>query len=270
MLVEGDLGWYKSATMGANFSTASVGGGRSTTLITGNTIGEIHFAMVPNALAGGSLVQNQKICFTNTSTTDDAISVIFWIDNAADQPPSVNTLSVVSTSALDTSAYFFRFYGFDGSGNPLTIDLSLNGTTTATSASTMLVFSRGLLMSATTNQPTEPNGDITISSGATQISVLLSGYGYKSITAEGKIGVEATQNDTTTIATVAADPSPTFFAANGMGNALSASDGGTLANCAAHSTTPNYQSVWCKLTIPERSIGSNDCQFIPKARVNRI
>lgn len=269
MLVEGDVGWFKKV-MGADFTTANLGGAISGTQINGSTIGEIFFAMTPAASGGGVGKQTQAIAFRNASLTDDAIGVSFWGANFAIQIPSLNTLSAQSTSVLDTSAYFIRFVGFDNSGNPISIDLQLNGQTLATTSSSMLILARWILMSTLTGLPTSGNGDITVSSGSTVLGIMANLDGFSSFTTEGWIGVAGTQNDVVTIATAAADPaSITFFQPVNLSTSLSASGGGNIVNCGSHSGTPNYQTVWCRLLIAEMVNGSSDCQFIPRAKVNR-
>lgn len=236
--------------MALNFSTASVGGAISAgpTYVTGSSINEVFFTIDPSALGGSTLVQTQKLFWRNESATDAAKSCTLYLENYLDNLAALSVITVVSDSPLDDGTLFVRVLGFDNSGNPLSIDITLNGTTPATSVSSMLNISRAEVRATTGSAITASNGNISVKSGATVQGIIP--FGLRSATRELSILMEATLDSTTTIATTAANPSGTFFSPKDVASALAFS--GNLVT----SGGPHAQGFWARETIPAATIGS--------------
>jgi hypothetical protein len=242
--------------MPADFTTANVGGAISAgpTFITGTVIGEVFFAIDPNAVGGSALVQNSKVAWRNNSVTDNATSCLVYGINFIDPIPSTNTISAVSDSSLDTGAYTLNILGFDGSGNPFQAGLALNGTSLVTTGASFGLISRYYVTNTTSGVLVSLNGNLSISSASVPMGVISSGFSGG--TTEQMLGLEAVQNGSTTIATCSAMPAGvTFSAPRTSITGLLFASGGTLAFSVG---TPNYQAVWRNLTIPAATLGSAD------------
>jgi hypothetical protein len=265
MLLRGDLTWNKCATPPLDFATANVGGAISAgpTPITGTTIGEVFFDITPDQVGGSDLIQISKVFARNGNSTSPAIACTCWGENFLDDVGSTNTVTLQSDSILDTSDYFARIIGFDGSGNPISADRAMNGISAVTTVLTFGSISRIEYRLVLTGALTTTNGNVTVKSGSTTIGFVP--QGLNGANSEQYIAMEAVQNGSTTIADCQTAPSPSFFKPRTRATALSFSEGGTLLGNA----TPNRQGVWRKLSIPAATLGSSDAHasIILKANV---
>lgn len=251
MLLSSDIKLCKCTTPPVDYTTASVGGAISAgpTYITGSSSNEIFFTMDPNALGGASLVQTNKIFFRNNSATDDAKNCSVYIENFLDEIPANAILTFQSDSALDDATYFVRTLGFDNSGNPIQIDVTLNGTTLVSSVSNMRYISRSEVRSVSTGALVTCNGNITVRSSVTTLGIVP--FGLRSGTREISILMEAALDSTTTIATTAANPSGTFFSPRTQATALA------FFGNLVFTGGPHAQGVWIRQTIPAATLGSD-------------
>lgn len=251
MLLASDLQFCKCSVPALSYSTANIGNVISTgpTLITGSTPNEVFFSTDPEAAGGSTLKQTQKVHVRNISTTDTALNLSAYFENFIDDAPSLNTVSLVSDSALDSSIYFGRVLGFDNSGNPIQVDVTLNGTTEVTSVSTILHFSRveNRLVSSGALVPT--NGNVTVKSGSTTLGTIPTGL--RTASNEHSMIMEASLDTSTTIATTASDPSGTFSSPRTLATAL------PFSADLSHVGAPHNQAMWLRETIPPATLGSS-------------
>lgn len=244
-LTLGQLGYLKCLNPAVSLTTAPVGGAVSATQINGSSIGEIHFAVNPNALGGATITQFNKIFLVNSSTTDDAVGIVTWIENGINQPSANTTISVVSDSSLDNSLRKLRIIGFDSAGNPITIEVQLNGTNVATTVSSIRTVSRTeVRLIASPFTLTASGGNILIKDSSGNV-LGVNVVGLSSTTSENLIGMEGVKNGTTTTANATTPPSGISMASpNTYGSGLSFSGGGALNH-----TGTDGQGIWSQLSI---------------------
>lgn len=246
-----------------SFSTTSVGGVISSgpTYVNGTAINEVFFSIDPEALGGSTKVQTQKLFWRNESGTDAAKSCSMYLENYLDDAPSNAVLSVVSDSALDDGTLFVRILAFDNSGNPIQVDITLNGTTAATSISSALHISRAEVRSTTGQAITASNGNITVKSGSTVLGIIP--FGLRGATHELSILMEATLDSSTTIANTSANPTGTFFSPRDAASALLFSANLVPAG------GPHAQGFWARETVPPATLGSEfiDHSFLFNCKV---
>jgi hypothetical protein len=241
----GQLGYLKCLNPAVSLTTAPVGGGVSATQINGSSISEIHFPVNPNALGGATITQYNKIFMVNSSTTDDAVGVVAWIENGINQPSTNTTISIVSDSSLDSSLYKARVVGFDSSGNPATVEIQLNGTTTVVTVSSITYVSRiEIRLVASPFTLTSTQGNVSVKdSTATLLGIIATGL--SSGISENRIGMEGVKNGTTTTTNAVTAPSGVSMASpNTFGSGISFSGGGTLTH-----TGTDAQGIWSALDI---------------------
>jgi hypothetical protein len=263
MLTINDLMVAKCTTNPVDYTTANIGGAISAgpTFINGTSANELFFPTDPNAAGGATLIQTNKFFVRNGSSTDTAYSCAIWIENALDDNPSNNNIKVVSDNASDNSSYFARIIGFNNSGNPVQIDVTMNGTTEVTTSSQINTISRVESRASSNEALTPTNGNWTIKNGTTVLGILP--YGLRTATTEYSILMEAATNGSSTIANTTANPTGTFFRPR--------TEAGALAFYAdlSHISGPNAQPIWARRTTPAATFGSErvDLSFGIKARV---
>lgn len=255
MLLTNDLGWCKCSNPPVDFSTANVGGSIASgpVFMNGGTVGELFFSIDPDVAGGSSITQTTKGFIRNASTTNTAKNCSVHIENCIDDAPSLNTVSFQGLSSLDDSTVYMRVIGFDGSGNPVQADVTLNGVTMVTTVQTFLHISRVEFRSTVNDALVPLNGNGTIRSGATILGV--SPRGLTGCLTEISIIVESILNSSTTIATTAANPSGTFSKPRTLAQSIA------FAGDLSHIAGPNRQGIWCRQVIPAATLGSEEIDF---------
>src|ERR1700685_2816128 len=125
-----ELPLFQPSVLASNFSTSNIGGGASGTQVLGTTIGELTFLM---AVTGSDQTQYAKFFIGNTDASLDLSSAVVWMPNQlAQMSGSATAVSVVSTSASDNSSVYIHVTGADSSNNPISDQITMNGTSTAT------------------------------------------------------------------------------------------------------------------------------------------
>lgn len=244
MFSTGDAKMYACNTPALNLTTTNVGGAiNASAQLTNASVGEVHFAVTPNPISG-TIDAHNKIFIKNTNGTDSAFACLIWIDNSLDDPPALQTISAVSTSASDNTGYKLRISGF-ASGSPLQVDLTMNGTTPVTTVSQFDLITSVEFMT-TGNVLSNPVGEITISStsGPTVLGKLPAGIP----TAQSiiSIGIESVIDGTTTIADTTTAPGPTLSRPRSVGTSLGFANSGTLPAGSA-------QGIWSRLRLPAQT-----------------
>lgn len=240
-----DMKWRKPTTVATSFSTASVGGAKTSTNMVSGTVDEVFFSTNAEESGGSNVVQYAKVFLANTHATDAASTVGAWVANALDTPGAAAVLKFASSSASDSSSYKIRIKGYNSSGVLITEDRTLNGTTQVTSSLTYSVTSARNVTCEYLNSSdarTNATGTITVTHGSTDIGTIPAG---SSFAATGMaIGRTASVDDTQTIADASTAPSGVSFSvANASGDKVLADAGsGDLAAGEA-------QGYWLRLTL---------------------
>lgn len=263
MLSINDIKLAKCTTNPVDYTTANIGGAISAgpTFISGNTGNELFFSTDPNAAGGATLIQTNKFFARNGSSTDTAYSMGIWIENALDNNPSNNNITISSDHASDNSSYYARIIGFNNSGNPVQIDVDMNGTTPVTTSSQINVITRVESRASSNDALVPTNGNWTIKNGTTTLGILP--YGLRTATTEYSILMEAALNGSSTIANTTANPTGTFFRPRTEAGALA------FFGDLSHISGPNAQPIWARRTTAAATLGSErvDLSFMIKARV---
>lgn len=250
MLLNSDINLCKCANPPTALDTASVGGAISSgpTFITGSVSGEMNIPIDPDDIGGSSITLTTKVFWQNQSTTDTAKSCSIYFENFIDDAPSLNTVTLQSSSALDTSAFFARVIGFNNSGTPIQADINLNGVTAVTTTATFLHISRVEIRANSNGALVAAYGDITVKSGSTTLGIIPNGL--RTASTEWSVLMDGALNSTTTIANPQSSPAGTFFSPRTEATALS------FAADLSHVAGPNAQGCWPRIVIPPGTLGS--------------
>lgn len=245
----------EASVMPASFSTADIGGGPTSNIINGSSIGEVHFQMGSAMEGGGDKVQRAKLFYINESTTDDLTSAKIWLANALDTSAGNDEWRFVSSSADDDDGVTWKGIGFDTDGDPLSEEIVGNGTSEVQSLADFSVRSRVETRDSDSGELRALVGTGTIKKGAsTTIGAIPAGY--YSATSEIDIWLPATLDDTGEADDAASDPSgvswsrPRTFAGG-----LAVANSGTL-------THETGQGIWSRWTVAEEALPSADIQVV--------
>lgn len=250
----GDIKHYQAQTMAANFTTSNIGGAINTgAQIQGSILSEVFFTMASATAGGGARVQHASSHIKNTNATDSLISGRVWLANALDDVASDGTASFASSSADDDSTRKVRILGLDDAGVPTQEEVTLNGTSSATSLTSWSAIHRVELRLVSGGTLVNAAGDITVTRDSA-LGVIPAGYW--SATAEVQFGVEATLGTSTTTADAATAPGGISFAKpRTEAGATALANSGLLAAGAT-------QQVWWRWTMAEQARPSADIQVV--------
>lgn len=233
--------------MPTSFATANVGGAKTSTVISGGTLGAVHFSMDSQPSGGGDLLQYAKLFGYNANTSSQSIyNCVFWMRNSLDDLLANGELQLVSSNAADNSSKKVRISGYDDTGAAVQEEVPLNGTTPVSSTTIWSSIHRLELRLSSGSALTSATGNITATNanGPTVIGIIP--QGKNSATAEISIGVDSTLDGTTSIATAAVAPSGvTFFKPRTFASGLAAI-GGTIAAGVG-------QPIWSRYRLKERA-----------------
>ena len=249
-----DIKHYQAQTMAANFTTSNIGGAINTgAQIQGAVLSEALFTMSSAPAGGGSKVQYSSTHIKNTNATDALTSAKAWMANSLDDVASAGTASFASSSVSDDSTRKVRILGLDDDGVPTQEEVTLNGTSSATSLTSWSAIHRVELRLVSGGTLVNAAGDITVTRGA-ELGVIPAGYW--SATAEVQFGVEATLGTSTTTADAATAPGGISFAKpRTEAGATALANSGLLAAGAT-------QQVWWRWTLAEQARPSADIQVV--------
>jgi hypothetical protein len=263
-----DLGFFKCSTPAITLTTTNVGGEVSANPINGSVIGEVHFAVTPNALGGAPVVQYNKFFLVNSSLVNDAVSIVAWIENGLIPMTANSQITAVSDSSLDGATIKLRYIGFDVAGNPQLVEIQLNGTTPVTTSSYLFMLDRvEVRLVASPFSLTPLAGNVTIIAAGNSLVLGVMPTGVKGATREIAIGIEAVQNGNTTTVNATTPPvGITMSSPNTYGGGLAFASGGTLA--AGSGSVFNGQGIWSSLSVSAASKPSEDAVASINCRVN--
>lgn len=246
-----DMKLIEATTMPSSFSTTSVGGAIGSTPISSASVGQVHFTMA--SLPSGDAVQYSKFFDKNDHATDTVNNYGVWIANALDTLGGAATISFASSSASDDSSKKIQVVGENGSGQPQTEYVTMNGTSTVTTSLTYTARWRLIVRDSVTNAVTPLAGDLTATHSASEVGVIPAGL--YSGTAEIDIGLAATIDDSVTIADASTAPAGISFSRPRTQASRLLVDGGTGTLEAQEA-----QGIWSRLTLPEGIGPSPDVQ----------
>lgn len=245
-VIASEMKLYAPATVATSFSTSNVGGATTATEVTGSSLGEILFAMSSAAAAGGDTVQYGKVFEGNSNGTDQIDSYGVWLINGLDDTSVSSAITLVSSSASDSSTYTVRLIGKNSSGDAIQEDLTLNGTTNVVSTLSYIGKIRleyrvtsGLALGTAV-------GNITATHNATVIGTIPAGA--ESANNEVSIGLAAAFDtaDTATITDASTAPASVSFSRPRTSAAKLLVDGG-----AGTMTAGQEQGIWIRWTVAE-------------------
>lgn len=247
-----DFSFLKAATMGASASTSNIGGAPSATFIAGSATSEVFYAMTSSTVQQD---QHEKTFLQNDHGSLTATGCACWLQNALDDVASNGVVSFQSDLASDSSSYYGRAIGADGSGVAQQEQVTLNGTSEQSGVLTFSRLDRSEKRSVATNALTAAVGSI-----ANKVNGVLLGYipapdnenSYYSATAEVTIWLEASLGGTTTTTNPATAPAGSSFTKpRTQATALSFAGGGSLGPGQA-------QAIWWRLRLAANAKPSQD------------
>lgn len=244
----------QAATMASSYSTANIGGAKSTNVITGGTVGEVLFTMGSGMLGSGSKVQHGKAFYVNENATDDLSDAVIWGPNFLDTNAGSDTWSFESNSEDDDDTKKVRFQGYDINGDPYQEEVLCDGTNLVTTTNPFSARHRCDSRNASTGALTPLAGDGTIYQDLDEIGQIPSGY--YSATSEIDLWLPATLNDTGTTPDAATAPAGSSYSRPRV-----LEDGLAVANSGVLTATAG-QGIWSRWTLPERAKPSVDVQVI--------
>jgi len=244
----------QATTMPADFTTSNIGGAKTTTVISGGTVGEVHFTMGSALLGAGSKIQYSKFFYINENATDDLSDAGIWLPNALESAAGLDTWSFESTSINDDNTKKVRFLGYDLNGDPYQEEVLCDGTDLVTTTNPFDERHRAEVRNASTNALTALDGTGTLYQDVDEIGEIPAGY--YSATAEIDIWLPATLNDTGTAADAATAPGGSSFSRPRiLETGLDVANSGVLTATAG-------QGIWSRWTLAERAKPSVDVQVI--------
>lgn len=248
----GDFAHVKAATMATDFSTANVGGTKTATAISAALAGDIFFTMASNLSGDGTRNQYSKSFVRNNHASDSGYSCKFFLENALDNVSGNQIINIVSDSASDGNTKKVRILGYDTSGDPLQVEVTLNGTTPVSTGSTQFSdVHRIELRLVSGGALTNAAGNLQFKHNTTEIGYIPAGL--NSATAEVKIGVALAMDDSVTIANAGTAPtSVSFFKPRILADALGAQNGGVIP-------FGQGQGLWWLLAVKEMTKPSSLC-----------
>ena len=255
-----DLQLYKSATMAANFTTATIGGAISGTLITGGTIGEVLFTMGSNLPGGGNKVQVEKIFYKNTNTVSLLTQSAIFILNALTTVGTAGTVQLVSSSTSDNSTYYVRINGFSSGTNAQLEQITMNGTTAVNGSATWSSIVRAENRLVSSGVLSAANGNITVTRG-TVLGIIPAGW--RTAISEITIALAGTLNDNGTTTNASTPPSLTFSNPSSYATGISVANSGTM-------NPGDAQGVWIQWTLPEQTNPSEDIDCVLVLQGNTV
>lgn len=239
-VLDTDVLCYKSQYMPTN-DTSTAGGSKTSTEITGFTVGEVFPTTEANAYGGSSKIHYQKIFITNNNSSDDLLDTIVYLADSLNDLGSSGICSVVSSSASDNSSKKIKIIGFNASGSPQVEYITLNGLTPVAGSLTVSDVRRMEIRLASDNSLTTAAGDITLSVSSSPIGKIPATK--STATAELEIGLEPTLDDSnTTTNSITAPSGITFSKPNTSGTGILFANSGVLS-------ATKGQGIWIKQTI---------------------
>jgi hypothetical protein len=251
-----------STVRAADFADEDIGGALTDTELTGTTVGETLFEM-PSTAEGsgdGSRVQYGKEGIANTHPTDNLINAkIFFPNFLADWGSGTDTVVLTSSSEDDDDTKFARLFGFDINGDPIVLEVALDGTAEAVSLDLMSDLQRVTIHEDDVDNDyplVATAGTLTITRGNDTVLGEIPA-GYYSATAEIDAWLPATLNDTTTADDPATSPSGASWSRpRNIASALAVANGGELS-------AESKQGIWLRLTVKEGMPPSYDVEYLP-------
>lgn len=253
-----DLKLYKPTVPAVDFSTADIGGAKTTNLASPANLNEICFLMPVDESAQ---VQYAKAFVANDNAEDSPTAVKVWLANALDDWGVNETTGAAQGDASgDDDGKFVRFYGHDSTGEPISLDVLLDEDEVVATGDVLTKLQSVELRDQSTGELVAAAADIVIYRNATALGVIPAGA--YTATSEFDVWLPATLNDTTTAATAAAAPSGSSFSRpRTEATALSVANSGVL-------TAGSAQGVWYKWTLPADTKSRGDIQVILGIRWN--
>lgn len=244
MVTGSELKLVLPETVAINEDSIDVGGPLTETEITGGSLAEVYFPMESLGAGGGDRVQYAKFGDRNTNATDSVTAYGVYIENALDGLASATTIAIVSSSASDGTAYKARITGKNALGSPVQEEVTLSGTSSVYTTLTFVGKVRVEMRDAVYGTLAVANGNLTISSASGEIGMIPAGM--STATNEFDIGLEATLDGTTTIATPMTAPAGVTFSRPRTQATRLIVDGG-----AGILGPGEAQGIWGRWVLPE-------------------
>lgn len=252
-VVSTDLKMFQATTMPSGLTTEDVGGAITATQVTGSTVGEIFPTLASAGDGDGTRTCYASVFWSNTNADNDLLAAKVYLRNALATVGSAGTVSLASTSASDDDGKFVRVKGYNSSSEPLSEDITLNGTTPAVGAETFSAIHRIECRLVSGGALTTTAGDITCTRG----SVLgMIPAGYKSATSEVAFGLEVSLDTSATTTDATTAPGGISF------SAPTTYDTGTACANSGTLTADANQQMWVRLQIAERAKASADIDMV--------
>lgn len=240
-IVQADLVLVLPSVVATSFSTANIGGAKTTTEITGGSIGEVLFTMPANAGSGGTKTQYGKLFYKNKHATLPLTSAKIWMANACDQGASGYVTQAVSSNASDNSTKKLRVIANDNAGSPAPAqdEIQMNGTTTVTGSIQMTTRCVAELRENNSGSALTPAaGDISIIVNGVTVGIIPAGA--YSCVFEIDAGLQNALDDTATTSNAQTAPAGiTFTRPRNEAGGLAVANSGSL-------TAGSGQGIWLR------------------------
>jgi len=248
-----DIKLYKSANVPTD-DVSIVGGAVSATQITAATVGEVFRTITANPAGSSSQIRYQKVFVQNNNATSALNNAVLYLGNGLADTPGIGNFTIVSSNSADGSGLQAQVIGIDNTGSANSETITLNGTTAVTGAINWSQVWKVIIVAAGTTTPTATAGTLTISVGGASLGIIPAGF--YSATAEIKIGLASTLNDSASSANDLTSPAGISFTKPNSANAgLTMANGGSL-------TALSAQGMWMQQTIPAGLATSSDIQIV--------
>src|ERR1041385_4825589 len=211
-LSQGDIILCQAATMAVDFTTANIGGARGPTIVD-NTANTAFFPMNANPVGGSTLTQHTNLKYHNNNWTGNSLQASpgIFVANGLDANTGSGNFVVQSDNAADNGSYFVHGIGLDVSGLPIDQNVTMNGTTPA--SSTIVLGAGGAmafeLRAASGGALTNANGNISITVGGQLLGYIPAGRNTAIACLD--IGIDASLNTPGPIANAATAPGGITF-----------------------------------------------------------
>jgi hypothetical protein len=248
-----DILLYKSTNTPTD-DVSPVGGVISATQITGSTIGEVFRTITANPAGSSSQVRYQKVFIKNNNATSSLNNATAYLANSLNDTPAPGNCTVVSDNSGDGANLQMQIIGIDNGGNPNQELINLNGVTPVTGVIIWSQIWKVITLSTGTTTETASAGNITISVGG--VGIGQTPAGYYSATAEIKIALASTLNDSSSsVNDLTAPAGFSFTKPQTYNTGIPMANSGVLTNGSA-------QGIWIQQTIPAGLATSTDVQIL--------
>lgn len=237
---------YKCSSPPADFTTTPIGGAISVNTINSALLEEVLFKMSSAAEGGGDRTQRSKFFVKNTHSTEPLTSAKIYLPLSLDDWGTNDQTVAVQAVNTDDDDKFVRFKGHDTNGDPIQLDVNVDGTTMAATSSTYTAFQSCEVRSQSTGELAAVTSGNILSiyrNGATKLGEIIEGFYFAS--SEFDIWLPATLDDSITATDAGTDPSGVSWSRpRTEATALSVANSGSL-------TAGSAQGIFVRWTLPE-------------------